>query len=182
MRKNQSSLLLREFMSWQEAFRFRTKSYSWANQRFESWWHCWGQRDLPPGERTAGFGSAGKHFLASAGVWISEQWYRSSQWFKTRVFTEDKHEYNSNVLVTEVETSHPVYYSIYSSHLNMRRVDVTSIVFFGWDQLHSGIIIGKNVLEPISFCIFREACCWALPINQPFFKDSFIFCEYHSLV
>lgn len=72
---------------------------------------------------------------------------------------EHKHEYNSNVLIIQLRTSHPVYYSGHSSHLNMGCIDVTSIVFFGWDQLHSGIVIGKDILESISFCIFRESGC-----------------------
>lgn len=69
-----------------------------------------------------------------------------------------------------------------SSHLNMGRVDVASVVLLGWYQLYSGIIIGKHILESISFCIFRQPGCWALPIDQSLFKNSFIFGEDHSLL
>lgn len=69
-----------------------------------------------------------------------------------------------------------------SSHLNMGRVDVASVVLLGWYQLYSGIIIGKHILESISFCIFRQPGCWALPIDQPLFKNPFIFGEDHSLL
>lgn len=69
-----------------------------------------------------------------------------------------------------------------SSHLNMGRVDVASVVLLGWYQLYSRVIIGKHILESISFCIFRQPGCWALPINQPLFKNPFIFGEDHSLL
>lgn len=61
-------------------------------------------------------------------------------------------------------------------------IDVTRVVFFGWDQLHPGVIIGKDVLEAVPLGVLGQPGYGALPIQQPFLLDALVLREHHALL
>lgn len=79
-------------------------------------------------------------------------------------------------------TNWEIFLQEYFSHLDMRCIDVTRVIFFGWDQLYSGIIIRKDVLEAVSLSVFRQPSYGALTIYQPFLLNALVLSEHHPLL
>lgn len=64
----------------------------------------------------------------------------------------------------------------------MRCIDVARVIFFGWDQLYSGVIVRQHILEAVSLCILGQPGYGALAVHQPFLLNALVLGEHHPLL
>lgn len=64
----------------------------------------------------------------------------------------------------------------------MRCIDVARVIFFGWDQLYSGVIVRQHILEAVSLHVLRQPRYCALAVHQPFLLNALVLGEHHPLL